>query len=148
MKQDYQLVFAQIVLIGLYIMEVQWIELSLPYWLRYLALIDVAFGVIILLAGLLKLGNNLTPLPRPKRDGELVTGGIFAYIRHPIYAGIIFIMAGGSLYFSSTWKMLMATFIWLVFYYKSKLEESYLTEKFDDYESYKESSGRFFPKIK
>lgn len=148
MKQDYQLVFAQVVLIGLYVLEVQWIELSLPDWLRYLALIDVAFGVIILLAGMLKLGSNLTPLPRPKQDGELVTEGIFAYIRHPIYAGIIFIMAGGGLYFSSTWKMLMAAFIWLVFYYKSKLEESYLLDRFDNYKTYMQSSGRFFPKIK
>lgn len=35
-------------------------------------------ALLLLLSGILKLGTNLTPLPHPKHDGELVTGGVYA----------------------------------------------------------------------
>src|SRR4051812_30044565 len=39
--------------------------------------------------GVKTLGSSLTPFPRPKADSELITGGIYACVRHPIYTGLI-----------------------------------------------------------
>ena len=36
------------------------------------------------LDGVRSVRRNLTPLPAPRDDGELVTRGIFARVRHPL----------------------------------------------------------------
>jgi protein-S-isoprenylcysteine O-methyltransferase Ste14 len=46
------------------------------------------------LDGVPSLGRNLTPLPAPRDDGELVTSGIFARVRHPLYASVMAIGFG------------------------------------------------------
>ena len=148
MKQDLLLVISQLLLIALYLMDPEWAHLELPQWLRYLALIDVLMGILVLFAGLFALGSNLTPMPRPKEDGVLISTGIFKYIRHPLYAGILFIMAGGSIYLASLWKMLISLLVWALFHYKSTVEESYLKQRFPDYENYMLTAGRFLPKIR
>jgi protein-S-isoprenylcysteine O-methyltransferase Ste14 len=48
-------------------------------------------ALLLLFSGSLELGSNLTPLPHPKHDGALVTGGVYALVRHPIYSGVIFL---------------------------------------------------------
>ena len=53
----------------------------------------LVFGLLSVLMmgfGVLKLGQNLTPLPHPKQEGELVTSGIYGIVRHPLYSGVIF----------------------------------------------------------
>ncbi|MGZ6299401.1 MAG: methyltransferase family protein, partial [Candidatus Limnocylindria bacterium] len=42
------------------------------------------------------LGETLTPMPRPLPDGQLVTTGIYASLRHPIYAGLMIAGLGWS----------------------------------------------------
>ncbi|PQB04664.1 methyltransferase family protein [Aureitalea marina] len=147
MKLDLFLVIAQIGIILCYALDPGWYSWDLPLWLRYLALIDLVLGILILLAGLFTLGDNLTPLPRPKTNGELVTHGVYRFIRHPLYAGILFGMAGGSIYLASGWKLFFTLLIWLLFYLKTEREENYLTDRFPDYEEYKRNTGRFLPKI-
>ena len=33
--------------------------------------------------------DNLTPLPKPRPGGKLVTTGVYSYLRHPMYAGLL-----------------------------------------------------------
>src|SRR4028118_994923 len=58
-------------------------------------------GIVLILKGLLVLGRNLTPLPYPKADGQLVRSGVYGLVRHPLYSGLIF-----------------AAFSWVVFQFK------------------------------
>lgn len=46
-------------------------------------------GGIIVLAGALQLGEALTPLPHPRDGARLREEGIYRYMRHPIYSGLI-----------------------------------------------------------
>ncbi len=51
------------------------------------------FGVLsvtLLWRSLFDLGQNLTPLPHPRHDGQLVQTGIYGLVRHPLYSGVIF----------------------------------------------------------
>jgi protein-S-isoprenylcysteine O-methyltransferase Ste14 len=41
-------------------------------------------GGLLVLAGILSLGRNLTAVPYPKEDAELVESGAFRFVRHPI----------------------------------------------------------------
>src|SRR5512145_1666282 len=45
----------------------------------------------LFLAGLWALGPSLTPLPLPKQGASLVQTGPYRLVRHPIYAGGIFL---------------------------------------------------------
>jgi protein-S-isoprenylcysteine O-methyltransferase Ste14 len=49
------------------------------------------------LGGVRSLGGNLTPLPAPREGGELVATGIFARVRHPLYASVMAMGFGWAL---------------------------------------------------
>lgn len=64
-----------------------------------------ALGLALMLAGLAlglrggqTLGRNLTPLPEPVPDGQLVTGGAYSVVRHPIYAALLLGGVGWGVY--------------------------------------------------
>ena len=40
------------------------------------------------------LGESLTPFPKPPAEAQLVRRGIYAKMRHPIYAGLIALSSG------------------------------------------------------
>jgi len=54
-------------------------------------------GAALLVAGSQRLGHNLTAMPKPKEGSELVEGGVYGIVRHPIYGGILLILSGGAL---------------------------------------------------
>ena len=81
--------------------------------------------------------------------GQLVTGGIFQYIRHPHYTSLIIIGFGLALFFYSVAALIIATIaipiiIWSIFD-----EEKLLKKQFGDkYLQYmKEVPWRIIPKI-
>jgi len=107
-------------------------------------LMAVCGGIIITLA-LLQLNKNLSPFPTPKESASLLQNGLFKYMRHPIYTGIILLFTGYSVSQNSVYKLLISVFLVLLFYLKSNYEEQRLEQKFPDYKQYKKKTGRFFP---
>ena len=108
------------------------------------------FGLIALLllfSGSLELGANLTPLPHPKHDGELVTGGVYALVRHPIYSGVIFLTIAYSCWKLSLSHAIGAMLFLLFFDLKARKEESWLSNKFPDYASYQLQVKKLIPWI-
>jgi protein-S-isoprenylcysteine O-methyltransferase Ste14 len=65
--------------------------------MRTVAAALVAIGVVIGVLAALQLRRGLTAMPLPSPRGQLVTNGLFAYIRHPIYVGVIVLCAGMAL---------------------------------------------------
>ncbi|MGI0491607.1 methyltransferase family protein [Alkalinema pantanalense CENA528] len=105
----------------------------------------VAMGLLV--GGVLKLGNNLTPLPHPKDDGELVTIGVYSIVRHPIYSGVIFAAIAYSCWQWSLSHAIGAMIFLLFFDQKAKQEESWLQTKFPDYASYQSRVKKLIPWI-
>lgn len=101
------------------------------------------FGVAAL-AGL-RLGPSLTPLPIPKEDGELITAGVYRYVRHPMYTGVLMAGAGLVVAQASLAHLVGWVLLWGVLTLKALGEERMLTEKYDDYAEYSKKTGRFFP---
>jgi protein-S-isoprenylcysteine O-methyltransferase Ste14 len=62
-----------------------------PYtWLgRFFGGVLLALGIAISLLACLHLGKNLTALPQPRKDAVLVVAGIYRFVRHPIYSGVL-----------------------------------------------------------
>lgn len=47
----------------------------------------VVVGVAVSAAGVIGLGQSLSPWPAPVKDSELKTDGIYGIVRHPTYTG-------------------------------------------------------------
>ena len=103
-------------------------------------------GVAVAALGLKDLGSNLSPFPKVPENTELVQTGIFAEIRHPIYAGLLCFSLGLSIWTGSAMRMLLTGSLWLLLEKKSDYEEASLVETFDGYTEYKKKvTGKFFP---
>ncbi|MEG3860532.1 methyltransferase family protein [Microcoleus sp. herbarium12] len=125
--------------------KIQSTELLDPIW--FLASILSSIGLIFIIKGLIDLGKNLTPLPYPREDGELVQTGIYRIVRHPLYSGLILAAFGWTL-----WQMslshLIATAILLIFFdIKANREETWLTQKYPDYLEYRQRVKKIIPGI-
>ncbi len=58
-------------------------------FLGWIAAVLSAAGIGIAIWARFHLGRNWSPRPAVKEDRELVTGGPYVYVRHPIYTGLI-----------------------------------------------------------
>jgi protein-S-isoprenylcysteine O-methyltransferase Ste14 len=104
-----------------------------------------ATGLLIL--GFLHLGRNLTPYPKPLNDGELVTSGVYAYMRHPIYVAVIGVVVGYSLFMGSWLAGLGCVILSIWFDQKAAREEAFLRQKFPTYDVYSQSVAKFIPRL-
>lgn len=93
------------------------------------------------------LGRNLTPLPRPRDDAVLVESGIYANIRHPIYAGVILAGLGWSTLTRSLPAVVVAALLAILLDAKSRREEAWLNERYERYEAYRRRTKRFLPGV-
>lgn len=107
----------------------------------------LAPGLIILLISLTKLGRSLTANPVPKADGHLVTDGIYTYVRHPIYTGLLLATLATVVQSMSFSKLIIWLALLILLIIKSNFEERLLLAKFSDYEAYQGRTGRFLPRI-
>lgn len=109
--------------------------------------LTVSVGFLIVAAGLQLLEPRLTPFPYPRRDARLVTGGIYAYMRHPIYAGWTVAALGWALVWLSFTGALYTIAVGLFFDLKAECEENWLRERFKEYGAYARRVRRFIPGI-
>lgn len=147
-RRDYAFVGFQIILFILYFLDLHFLKLIAPSWIRVSSGIITIVGLLIILISILKLNTNLSVFPSPRSQSRLVTNGLFKLIRHPIYTGIIITSIGYAIYAVSVYKLLIALILYTLFYFKSIYEERKLSQQFSEYEAYKKTTGRFFPKFK
>lgn len=94
----------------------------------------VILGTVVNVAGRLALGKNWGNQVIIYDDHKLVTNGSYRFVRHPLYAGLIWMFAGAALVFQN-WAALAGTI--LVFFpamhYRAKQEEQALVAQFPEY---------------
>jgi protein-S-isoprenylcysteine O-methyltransferase Ste14 len=104
-------------------------------------------GLILLFAGFRGLGKSLTANPVPVDSGALVTTGIYARLRHPIYTGLL-VLTMGLVVSSGVWAQLIVWFGLLgLLVYKIRWEEILLSAKYKGYAAYKAKVPALFPKL-
>lgn len=83
-----------------------------------------------------------------KLKGNLVTGGPYRFVRHPMYAAIIFILNPAlAIVFRSWWLMLAVLPIYFIWRACAKKEEKQIKEKFPNYFEYRRRVWMFFPNL-
>jgi protein-S-isoprenylcysteine O-methyltransferase Ste14 len=104
----------------------------------------LALGTILLVAGGLRLGRSLTPLPAPRAGQGLTTAGIYGLARHPMYGGGILFSLGWSIVFGSVAGLVLTAVLVVFVELKSRREELWLAERHPDYAEYRRRTPRRF----
>ena len=107
----------------------------------------IGAGVLVAGAGGMRLGPALTPTPIPKDGAELVTTGVYRFVRHPIYTGVLLAALGLVLLGASAGHIVGWIALFVVLSIKASGEEAMLAERHPGYEAYQQSTGRLIPKI-
>ncbi len=92
--------------------------------------------------------SSLTVMPIPKFGAQLGTGGLYKYVRHPMYSMVILFALGAVLTNITYIKILLLALLIIDLYYKSIFEDKLLSNKFKDYTKYAKNTPRFIPFIK
>ena len=107
----------------------------------------ILLGVYCLVIAFRHLGSNLTAYPKPLDDGQLVTTGIYAIVRHPIYTGLLSVCIGIVIISQSSICGACAVALFLLLDQKANREERFLTARFPNYPEYRTHTRKFFPFI-
>jgi protein-S-isoprenylcysteine O-methyltransferase Ste14 len=108
-----------------------------PSWIRWVGAGISIVGALLMAWGARSLGSALTPGTEPVTGAHLVTTGAFAHFRHPIYSGLVILVAGYTLVWSN-WTLALVLSLLTRGYLqaKSRVEERRLLQKFPDYHAY------------
>jgi protein-S-isoprenylcysteine O-methyltransferase Ste14 len=114
-------------------------------WRAGLGLVLFALGLSFAVWARIHIGRNWgTPMTQ-KDEPELVTGGPYRLVRHPIYAGVLFAGIGTAVALSWFWLIAFAL-AGIYFIYAATVEEQYLAAEFPDrYPAYKRTTKMLVP---
>ena len=92
---DLMLVLLQFFIIGLHFFQWEFLPqkqiIQTSHFSYFLGIFIIIIAFIIMLVSIKDLGKNLSPFPRPINNSNLVTTGIYRFIRHPMYLSLIHI---------------------------------------------------------
>jgi protein-S-isoprenylcysteine O-methyltransferase Ste14 len=115
-------------------------------WLLGLPLF--ALGTVL---GMWALGHNqvgnFNIRPEVRADAELVTGGPYRYIRHPMYTALLAACGGLVAIDPRPLRLLILAALALVLNAKALREEALLARRFPGYAAYAARNARFLPGV-
>ncbi|HEY2561261.1 MAG TPA: isoprenylcysteine carboxylmethyltransferase family protein [Caldimonas sp.] len=115
-------------------------------WLPWAGAALVAAGLLFTVWARVHLGRNWSGIVTIKQDHELVTGGPYAFVRHPIYSGLSLAFIGWAIA-SGEWRGVLAVaIVGAAFWRKLRVEERWLHEQFDGaYDAYRQRVRALVP---
>lgn len=138
-------VTAQFVLIGALLAVPGSDHWSVPGGLDTAARVLQLIGVLFLVIGALNLGSSITPLPLPVPHGELKTGGLYRFVRHPLYGGLMMLGVGSAVRSGNWLGVVVAVLLIGVLMVKARWEEAHLRDRYPAYGAYARRTPRFVP---
>jgi protein-S-isoprenylcysteine O-methyltransferase Ste14 len=106
-------------------------------WWVWIGAAVTASGLLFSVWGRRYLGRNWSRAVTIKTDHELITGGPYSLVRHPIYTGLLVGLCGCALALGE-WRGLFAVgLVFIALARKLRLEEQWMRVQFgDSYENY------------
>jgi len=113
-----------------------------------IGLILTALGMAFAFWARYTLGQNWSSKVTIKVEHELIRSGPYAYVRHPIYTGILLALIGTALAMAE-WRAVIAVMLaWFSFYTKARIEESMLSQEFGAaFAEHCQHTGFFLPRL-
>jgi protein-S-isoprenylcysteine O-methyltransferase Ste14 len=105
-------------------------------------------GLIVAIVARRTLAGNWSRAVAFKEDHELITAGLYHYIRHPIYTGILLMILGTALFVGTLSAGIGFLIIALAIWFKLRAEEELLSKHFpQEYPAYKNGTKALIPYI-
>jgi protein-S-isoprenylcysteine O-methyltransferase Ste14 len=106
----------------------------------------LAAGAIVAIWARTILGSNWSGMVTVKRDHELVRRGPYAFVRHPIYTGLLLGFLGTALAQGEVRGAVALVTALIVFSYKAGIEEQFMAQQFGDkYARYQRDVKKLIP---
>ncbi len=117
-------------------------------------MIHQIIGGILGLGGLLMgvlsfqaLGRNFRVFAAPRRSGTLVKTGVYVWVRHPMYTGVVMGVLGYAIVWDAMRSLILVLGCAIFYVIKGVKEERLLREKYPDYDEYSRHTWRFIPYV-
>ncbi|OGD84928.1 hypothetical protein A3B51_01190 [Candidatus Curtissbacteria bacterium RIFCSPLOWO2_01_FULL_41_18] len=136
-----------------------YLELTLIILLFYFGKFTAIFqniipSLVFILGTILAIWSLLTmqvryfsPFPEPPKKHKLAQRGLYKYMLHPMYTGIMLIGLALLLSRPSFQIFLIYAVLMYVLDQKASLEEELLSKIYPQYKPYKQKTKKFIPKI-
>ena len=112
----------------------------------YAGLALTAVGLALAVWARFYLGGNWSGLVELKKDHQLIRGGPYTLVRHPIYSGFMLATLGTAILERAVHGFLAFALITVVWTYKSRLEERFLVGQFGaEYDQYRKQVKGLIP---
>ena len=117
--------------------------------LQELGIVLTWLGITVAIWARRSLGQYWSARVTLKVDHQLIRSGPYAYVRHPIYTGLLLATAGTALVVGE-WRGVLAVALTLVaFSHKARKEEALLSAEFgDQYQEYRRHTGFLTPRFR
>lgn len=76
--------------------------------------LSLIFGAIVCCYSIINLGRSFSPLITPRKSNAIVKTGMYQYMRHPLYAGLIMLAFGLSAVFYDEGRFMLSCLLALV----------------------------------
>jgi protein-S-isoprenylcysteine O-methyltransferase Ste14 len=115
-------------------------------WIAWVGIALTWVGVAIAIWARYCIGEYWSARVTLKEGHQLIRSGPYAFVRHPIYTGMLLGCMGAALVVGE-WRGVLAVVLLLTAHSRKALrEEGMLTKEFgDEYASYRQSTGFLFP---
>lgn len=117
-------------------------------WNRAVGPVLFVMGLTIMIVSQATLWRNYSGFVVIKKDHQLITHGIYRFIRNPIYLGVLIAFTGLPLYAASLYGFLIMFVMIPIFLNRIRMEEKLLVEEFQDaFRNYKKTTKKLIPFI-
>ena len=122
---------------------------SLPTWAGWLGVVLIILALIVFWRAHADLKTNWSPSLEIREKHELITHGIYGYIRHPMYASQWLWVIAQPLLLQNWLAGWLDLFVFILFYVlRVRAEEKMMIDTFgDQYQDYMKKVGGVFPKL-
>ena len=114
----------------------------------YIGIVISSIAIALFISSKVTLGKNYSPCYDQRKPKNIISSGLYKYVRHPIYSSNLLLLLG-TFIISGSYLMLINILILSLFYIISAYrEEKYLINNFTYYKNYSKNTGMFVPRYK
>jgi protein-S-isoprenylcysteine O-methyltransferase Ste14 len=105
-------------------------------------------GLLLMAFAFISLRRVIQIAPEPRSSGHLVTSGVYRWLRHPIYTGMLIIIVGLFIR-RPTLVLAIASVVVIAFLLaKTRFEEELLVVKYPEYADYRRRTWGIIPGLR
>ena len=122
-------------------------EFAMNYFAK-IGMLIIAVGICIRIKAVLTLKKAFTLNVQISKEQQLITNGMYKFVRHPAYTGSILSLLGVSIALKNIPAIVIVAICSFVCYQiRINVEEAVLQKYFKEYKLYKEKTYKLFPYI-